>query len=81
MSKPPNVTVENVCGDVMVMFGVVVHLHFRFSDYRGLQTWKHSDKHYVIHIALANDAKLEAWYDGREKWEAIIAGIVKAVAQ
>lgn len=77
----PDIMVENLCGDVRVMFGGVVHLHFRFSDYRGLQTWKHSGKHYVIHIALAGDAKLEAWYDDHHKWVTIIAGIVQAVAQ
>ena len=77
----PNLTVENVCGDVRVMFDGVVHIHFRFDDYRGLQSWKHSATHYCIQITLADDATIKAGYDGREKWEAVIAGIVQAVAQ
>jgi hypothetical protein len=80
MSTSPNITVENDCGSVKVMFGGVVHIHFRFDDYRGLQSWRHSDKHYCIEISLAG-ASIKAGYDSREKWEAIIAGIVAAVAQ
>lgn len=75
-----DVTAENDCGSVKVMFGGVVHLHFRFYDYRGLQSWRHSTKHYCIEIVL-DGAKIEAWYDSKQKWEAVIAAIVGAVAQ
>lgn len=75
-----NVAVENVAGDIRVMFGGVVHIHFRFDDYRGLQSWRHDDRHFVIEIAL-DGATIKAVYDDRDKWEAIIAGITAAVAQ
>lgn len=75
----PNIKFENDCGSVKVLFGDVVHINFRFDRYLGFQTWKHSEKHFCIEIKLAG-GEISTEYDDREKWEAVIAGLTKAVA-
>lgn len=71
--KLPAITAEDGYDSCKIKINGVMHIAFRRSEFRGLQSWRWNASTFCIEITLTGGAAITTEYDDARKWHAVLA--------